>query len=75
MAIWKAMLDGEYEEGGAVLRLKTDIQDPNPAFRDRVLFRVSNREHPRVGTRYHVWPMLEFSWAVDDHLLGVTHVI
>jgi len=75
IAIWKAMLDGEYEDGGAVLRLKTDMQDPNPAFRDRVLFRVSNREHPRVGTRYHVWPMLEFSWAVDDHLLGVTHVI
>ena len=75
IAIWKAMLDGEYEEGEAVLRLKTDMQDPNPAFRDRVLFRVSLREHPRVGTRYHVWPMLEFSWAVDDHLLGVTHVI
>lgn len=74
-AIWKAMLDGEYEEGEAVLRLKTDMADPNPAFRDRVLFRVSNREHPRVGVRYHVWPMLEFSWAVDDHLLGVTHVI
>ncbi len=75
IAIWKAMLDGEYEEGEAVLRLKTDMKDPNPAFRDRVLFRVSNREHPRVGTRYHVWPMLEFSWAVDDHLLGVTHII
>jgi glutamyl-tRNA synthetase len=74
-AIWKAMLDGEYEEGQAVLRIKTDMQDPNPAFRDRVLFRVSNREHPRVGSRYHVWPMLEFSWAVDDHLLGVTHII
>ncbi|HYM39707.1 MAG TPA: glutamate--tRNA ligase [Thermoplasmata archaeon] len=75
IAIWKAMLDGEYDEGEAVLRLKTSMQDPNPAFRDRVLFRVSLREHPRVGTRYHVWPMLEFSWAVDDHLLGVTHVI
>ncbi len=75
IAIWKAMLDGEYEEGGAVLRLKTDMKDPNPAFRDRVLFRVSDREHPRVGTRYHVWPMLEFSWAVDDALLGVTHII
>ncbi|MFA5895488.1 MAG: glutamate--tRNA ligase [Thermoplasmata archaeon] len=75
IAIWEAMLAGEYEEGGAVLRLKTDMQDPNPAFRDRVLFRVADREHPRVGTKYHVWPMLEFSWAIDDHLLGVTHVI
>ncbi len=72
---WEAMLGGEYEEGQAVVRLKTDMQHPNPAFRDRVLFRISDREHPRVGTRYRVWPLLEFSWAVDDHLLGVTHVL
>ncbi len=75
IAMWKAMLDGEYGEGEAVLRLKTDMADPNPAFRDRVLFRIAERDHPRVGTRYRVWPMLEFSWAIDDHLLGVTHVI
>ncbi len=75
IATWKAMLAGEYGEGEAVVRLKTDMADPNPAFRDRVLFRVSEREHPRVGDRYRVWPMLEFSWAVDDALLAVTHVL
>jgi len=75
IAMWKAMLAGEYGEGEAVVRLKTDMAHPNPAFRDRVLFRVAVREHPRVGTRYRVWPMLEFSWAVDDALLGVTHVL
>jgi len=75
LAMWRAMLDGGYREGEAVLRLKTDPAHPNPAFRDRVLFRVAEREHPRVGTRYRVWPLLEFSWAVDDILLGVTHVI
>ncbi|MFQ5908102.1 MAG: glutamate--tRNA ligase [Thermoplasmata archaeon] len=72
---WEAMLGGGLEPGGAVVRLKTDMQHPNPAFRDRVLFRISDRPHPRVGTRYRVWPLLEFSWAVDDHLLGVTHVL
>ncbi|MEE9237791.1 MAG: glutamate--tRNA ligase [Thermoplasmata archaeon] len=72
---WDRMLDGGYGEGQAVVRLKTDMQHPNPAFRDRVLFRISDREHPRVGTKYRVWPLLEFSWAVDDHLLGVTHVL
>jgi glutamyl-tRNA synthetase len=75
IAMWKAMLAGEYREGQAVVRLKTDMAHPNPAFRDRVLFRIAEREHPRVGTRYRVWPMLEFSWAVDDALLGVTHVL
>ncbi len=74
-AMWRAMLDGGYAEGEAVLRLKTDVHHRNPAFRDRVLFRIAEREHPRVGTRYRVWPLLEFSWAVDDVLLGVTHVI
>ena len=75
IAMWKAMLAGEYGEGEAVMRLKTDMAHPNPAFRDRVLFRIAEREHPRVGTRYRVWPMLEFSWAVDDALLDVTHVL
>src|SRR5438876_490662 len=75
IAMWKAMLAGEYAEGEAVVRLRTAMADPNPAFRDRVLFRIAERDHPRVGDRYRVWPMLEFSWAVDDSLLGVTHVL
>ncbi len=72
---WKRMLKGGYEKGQAAVRLKTDMKDPNPAFRDRVLLRISDREHPRVGKKYRVWPMLEFSWAIDDHFLGVTHVL
>jgi glutamyl-tRNA synthetase len=72
---WDKMLGGFYDEGEAVVRLKTDMKHPNPAFRDRVLLRVSRRVHPRVGDRYIVWPMLEFSWAIDDHLLGITHIL
>ncbi|MEM5794399.1 MAG: glutamate--tRNA ligase [Candidatus Aenigmatarchaeota archaeon] len=72
---WKKMLSGKYREGEAVLRLKTDMKHPNPAFRDRVLFRIVERKHPRVGEKYKVWPLLEFSWAVDDQLLGITHIL
>lgn len=72
---WKKMLNGGYNEGTAVLRLKTDIKHKNPAFRDRVLLRICKRKHPRVGKKYIVWPMLEFSWAIDDHLLGTTHIL
>jgi glutamyl-tRNA synthetase len=72
---WEKMLAGAYAPGEAVLRLRTDLADPDPAFRDRVLMRVSDLEHPRVGRRYRVWPMLEFSWAVDDVELGLTHVL
>jgi glutamyl-tRNA synthetase len=72
---WDRMLANVYGPGEAVLRLRTDLSDPDPAFRDRVLFRISDLDHPRVGHKYRVWPLLEFSWAVDDIELGVTHVI
>ena len=75
LRLWKEMLDEKYPEGKATLRLKTSMSNPNPAFRDRVLCRIVKREHPRVGKKYSVWPMLEFSWAVDDYYLGITHVI
>lgn len=72
---WERMLSGGYREGEAAVRIKTDMRSPDPAFRDRVLLRISERAHPRAGTRYRVWPLLEFSWAIDDHLLGITHVL
>src|SRR3989344_6467840 len=72
---WKELFKPETAEGSAVLRIKTDMMHPNPAFRDRVLFKISDREHPRVGKKYRVWPTLEMSWAIDDHLLGITHII
>jgi len=73
MKRWKEMFSAK--EGACTLRIKTSMQDKNPAFRDRVLFRISDMEHPRVGKKYRVWPLLEFSWAIDDVLLGITHVI
>ena len=72
---WKEMLKGKYKEGQAVLRIKTSMKDRNPAFRDRVLFRISNRIHPRTKRKYKVWPLLEMSWAIDDHILGMTHIL
>lgn len=75
LKLWKKMLNGELREGEAVVRIKTDMKHPDPAFRDRVLLRISEREHPRVGKKYRVWPMLEFSWAIDDYLIGTTHIL
>lgn len=70
---WEEMFKAH--EGDAILRIKTDMLHPNPAFRDRVLFKISDREHPRVGKKYRVWPTLDMCWAIDDHLLGITHIL
>ncbi|MHA1336741.1 MAG: glutamate--tRNA ligase, partial [Promethearchaeota archaeon] len=72
---WKKMLDREYHEMEAVVRLKTGMDQKDPAYRDIIIMRISEAEHPRVGTKYTVWPMLEFSWAIDDHLVGITHIL
>lgn len=61
--------------GEAVLRLKTDINHKNPAIRDWVAMRIVDETHPRLGNKYRVYPMMNFSVAVDDHLLGMTHVL
>lgn len=75
---WHQMLTGEYKESEAVVRIKTDLSHPNPAVRDWPALRIINPEkypHPRVGKQYYVWPLYNFSTGIDDHLMGVTHII
>ena len=72
---WKKMLNGVYEEKEAVLRIKTDMASADPALRDWVALRILKRAHPRVGDKYVVWPTLDFESAIEDHLLGITHII
>ena len=61
--------------GEAVLRVKTDINHKNPAIRDWVAMRLEDAEHPRLGTKYRIYPMMNFSVSVDDHMMGLTHVL
>ncbi len=72
---WTKMLDGTYEERAAAVRLKTGMDDPDPAMRDHVILRISETDHPRVGSKYRVWPLLEYSWGIDDHELGISHIL
>jgi len=75
---WKRMLEGGYGEGEAVVRVKTDLNHPNPAVRDWPALRVIDSKkypHPRVGSKYHVWPLYNLACGIDDHLMGVSHII
>ncbi len=75
---WTRMLSGKFKEGEAVVRVKTETSHPNPAVRDWPALRIIDPEkypHPRVGSKYRVWPLYNFSAAIDDHLMDVTHII
>ena len=73
LKLWKEMEN--MNEGDIVLRVKTDIEHKNPAIRDFPAMRIVEAEHPRTGNEYKIYPMMNFSVAVDDHLMGMTHVL
>ncbi len=75
LEIFESILEGKFAPGEAVLLVKTRLDHPNPAIRDWIAFRISEVVHPRTGSKYRFYPMMNFSVAVDDHLLGLTHVI
>ncbi|MGC9133127.1 MAG: glutamate--tRNA ligase [Nanopusillaceae archaeon] len=83
---FEKMLNGEYDEGRAVIRIKTDLNHPNPSIRDWIAFRIVNPKrnpHPYLLNKYGenyvekywIWPTYNFSVSIDDHLMRVTHVL
>lgn len=78
LELWDRMLRGDFGEGEAVLRVKTDLSHPDPSVRDWVAFRIIDTDktpHPLVGSKYKVWPTYNFAVSIDDYLMGVTHVL
>ncbi|MCL5788417.1 MAG: glutamate--tRNA ligase [Candidatus Marsarchaeota archaeon] len=77
LILLESMVRGEFDEEKAVLRLKTSQADPNPALRDPALMRIIDTKlhpHPRLGSKYSLFPLYNFSTAIDDSLMGVTLV-
>src|SRR5690606_4717612 len=75
---WVRMLNGVYLEGQVVVRIKSDVVNPNPAVRDWPALRIIDTKkypHPRVGSKYVVWPLYNLAAGLDDHLMGMTHII
>jgi glutamyl-tRNA synthetase len=75
---FEEMISGKRMEGTVVLRLKSNMTHPNPALRDPALMRIIDtvrNPHPRIGSKYTVFPLYNFSAAVDDALMGVTLIL
>lgn len=73
---WKKMLDKKgFEEGQAVLRFKTELNLNNPALLDFPLARINLTSHPRQGTKYRVWPLMNLCVTYDDIEQKCTHII
>lgn len=73
-ARWDRMFT-TFQQGQAVVRIKTDMQHPNPAMRDWPALRINLTTHARQGTEERVWPLMNFAVTIDDHEMGITHAI
>ena len=63
LALWEKF--DTMDAGEAVLRVKTDIAHKNPAIRDWVAMRLVDETHPRLGNKYRIYPMMNFSVAPE----------
>ncbi len=76
LARWNKMLDKKgFSSGEAVLRFKSNMQNPNPAMRDFPLARINENPHPRQKNKYRIWPLMNLAVAVDDIEMNMTHII
>jgi len=65
-----------HNEEGWVVRIKTSLNESNPSLIDFPLLRTSNEYHPLLrDNKLRIYPLMNLSVAVDDHLLGITHVL
>ena len=68
------MISGKYNQNQAILRYRGDMTSLNTAMRDPTLFRViKGGHHPKVGSKYSLWPTYDFAAPIEDSLDGVTH--
>ncbi|MCH1770594.1 MULTISPECIES: glutamate--tRNA ligase [Metallosphaera] len=78
LELWEKMLNGDFDEGKAVVRIKTNPEDPDPSKIDWVMLRIIDTKrnpHPIAGDKFRVWPTYNFATAVDDHEFGITHIL
>ena len=75
LARFRAMRDGQLDDGAAVLRAKIDMASPNINMRDPALYRIRRATHHNTGDKWCIYPMYTFAHPIEDALEQITHSI
>ena len=65
-ALFKAMREGEFEDGSRVLRAKIDMASPNINMRDPILYRIRAVSHHQTGDDWPIYPTYDFAHGQED---------
>jgi glutaminyl-tRNA synthetase len=69
------MRDGDYAPQTAWLRMKQDIENPNPQMWDIAAYRIPKNQEPhyRTGNKWRIYPTYDFAHCLCDSFEGITH--
>ena len=69
------MQDGECAPQAAWLRMKQDIENPNPQMWDIAAYRIPKNQEPRfrTGTKWRTYPTYDFAHCLCDSFEAITH--
>ncbi|KAI0184602.1 tRNA synthetases class I, catalytic domain-containing protein [Xylaria flabelliformis] len=72
---FRGMRDGDYAPQTAWLRMKQDMENPNPQMWDIAAYRIPKNQEPhfRTGTKWRIYPTYDFAHCLCDSFEGITH--
>ncbi|KAI5928103.1 glutaminyl-tRNA synthetase [Camillea tinctor] len=70
---FRDMRDGKYEPQKAFLRMKQDIENPNPQMWDLAAYRVLKKAHHRTKDQWKIYPTYDFAHCICDSIESITH--
>ncbi|GJQ10849.1 hypothetical protein GpartN1_g2640.t1 [Galdieria partita] len=73
LRLFEDMKFGKFEEGAAILRMKIDMQHPNPCMQDPIAYRIRYKRHPHSGDKWCIYPSYDFAHCIVDSLEWITH--
>lgn len=68
LRLFEDMRKGKYEEHAAVLRLKVNMDSPNPCMWDPVAYRIKYVPHPHAGAVWCIYPSYDFTHCIIDSI-------
>jgi glutaminyl-tRNA synthetase len=75
LSLFQRMKNGEFPDGGRILRAKIDMAHPNMLMRDPLLYRIKHAHHHRTGDNWCIYPMYDFAHGQSDSIEHITHSI
>lgn len=73
LELFQKMKDGYFEEGQCTLRMKIQMDHPNPNMRDHVAYRIKYTPHPHAGDKWCIYPSYDYTHCICDSIEHITH--